>query len=249
MILALPLSVFGEEKGEYISNKRITHGVSVSYVSLPFVNNNWDNETDTYKGNGLGLNYELSLPVFQTRFRIITGLGITDVLYKEKKNETYTLIATDIHNVTTSHTITEENTDKYSFKKRCIEYLYASVPVKLGFCMLDKNDFFIMPYAGVSMKYNLKLVYQQNYNNNSFYDYYLSVFEDSFIKGEPQRFIIKYVFGLQTCYKNVYTTISYTKDSSKIFDQIIYRPDSKRAGGVNGPNAMNSWQIGLGYKF
>ena len=255
--MLIPMTAFSQGDSRDGTSAGITHGVSVSYMSLPFefVRYQWYNTsraiTEELDANGFGINYELSVPVFRTRIQLMSGLGFSYFLCKEDYDKDVIIAsATDRFFPNEIFTIAEEeNYDIATYRQRAIEYMYLSVPVNIGYRVVDRKGFTVVPYLGIIMKYNFSYIEKKGYDSYSYMDLYMNVFDEGYLKNDAARFMFQYDFGLELGYRNLYATVGYTRDLSRLFNEVVFRPDSKRASGYTGPETMYNWQVGFGFRF
>ena len=79
--------------------------------------------------------------------------------------------------------------DDYILKKHSIEYMYLSVPVNVGYKLLDKKGFTVTPYFGVAMKFNLRFVEKNQIDSNSWLDSYINVFDSNLYESDAKRIL------------------------------------------------------------
>lgn len=256
-LMLIPMSAFSQGDSRYGNSAGITHGASVSYMSLPldFVRYKWYNTsraiTEELDAKGFGIKYELSVPLFRTRMQIMTGLGFSYFLCKEDYDKDLILAGTtDRFFPNEIFTVAEEeNYDIATYRQHAIEYMYLSVPINIGYKILDKKGFIVVPYMGITMKYNLSYIEKIEYDTFSYNDLYMNVFDKGYVKNDAARFMFKYDFGLELGYRHLYATVDYAKDLSRLFDEVVFKPDSKRESNYTGPKTMHNWQVGVGYRF
>ncbi len=246
--LLIPLSVLSQRDDKDSNTKRISNGVSISYMYLPLTYAY--SEADLHDCKGIGVNYELSVPLFQSRVHFMTGLGFSHFLCEMDYDETKTFIPSENNlNLRPSITSGETETDTYIYKQHAIEYMYLSAPVNIGFRALDRNGYTVIPYLGVLMKYNLSYVEKYSHESFSYGDVYYNVFKDHFEENDAERFMLQYNFGLKLGYNHLYANIAYVKDFSQLYDVVRFSPDEFKLVGYHGPETMHFWQFGIGFRF
>ena len=247
-ILAVSLSAFPQTEGDH---NRIIHGFSASYLSLPFERYSssisMEKELKTYQGNGWGINYDLSIPLFCPRIRLMTGMGFSHVLYMNDTNVPYYFKASDMG--FTSDFYSNEYDDTYNLIQRCIEYMYLSVPVNIGYRLIDNKGLSVTPYLGITMKYNLSFVEKIQNESNSWLDGYINVFDDSLYKSDAKRFLFQYDLGVELGYRHIYGFVRYEKDFSQLYNELLYSYEYFLLFGLTEFEKMHDWRFGVGFRF
>ena len=245
-ILAVPLSAFPQTEGDH---NRIIHGFSASYLSLPFERYSssisMEKELKTYQGNGWGINYDISIPVFSPRVRLMTGIGFSHVLYNNDSDDPSVIsVITKYYNSSF-----ESLEDDYILKKHSIEYMYLSVPVNVGYKLLDKKGFTVTPYFGVAMKFNLRFVEKNQIDSNSWLDSYINVFDSNLYESDAKRILFQYDVGLEIGYRHFYGLVRYEHDFYSLFNDVKWGKDYKILCSRHGFETIHDWRFGLGYRF
>lgn len=245
-ILAVPLSAYPQKQIDDDHSNGITNGVSVSYLSLPF--ERYESLMDKqfrHQGKGWGINYDISIPVFSPRVRLMTGIGFSHVLYNNDSDDPSVIsVITKYYNSSF-----ESLEDDYILKKHGIEYMYLSVPVNVGYKLLDKKGFTVTPYFGVAMKFNLRFVEKNQIDSNSWLDSYINVFDSNLYESDAKRILFQYDVGLEIGYRHFYGLVRYEHDFYSLFNDVKWGKDYKILCSRHGFETIHDWRFGLGYRF
>ena len=257
----IPMTAFSQGDSRDGTSAGITHGVSVSYMSLPF-EFDYHHYYPSYEyvkvmdAKGYGVNYDLMVPLFQSRVQLKTGLGFSHFLYRDDHEE--------LMSITTMIVISREEYDRIKTlvpadnfmevdncieKQRAVEYMYLSVPVNIGYRVVDRKGFTVVPFLGITMKYNLSFIEKFSSDSYSYGDLYMDVFDGNFKENDASRFMLQYDLGLELGYRHVYATVSYMKDLSRLYEKVTFVPNYYRLTGYYGPKVMHNWQVGFGFRF
>ena len=237
-ILAVPLSAFPQTEGDH---NRIIHGFSASYLLFPL-----DNSSDDV--HGIGVNYDFSMPIAQSRFHFRTGIGFSHSYHKEDPNIRLSFPPTDFGTEFIYTDITNL-TDYFTIKEYAEEYYYLSIPINMGFRLLDKKGFTVSPYLGISMKYNLSLVEKRQCDCYYIYDLYLDYYDNNMNGKEARRFMFQYNFGLEIGYKHFYGTASYERDFNSLLLNDRSNNKLNQWSNLISSDALYNWRFGLGFRF
>ncbi|MBO6078372.1 MAG: hypothetical protein J6P66_06440 [Bacteroidaceae bacterium] len=237
-LLTVPLSAYPQKQNKESGFNGITHGVSASILQL-----NLMDEGDNVIG--LNANYVFSIPI-KTRFLIRTGIGYSH-FWDQQKNINQTI---QFHPEYDSESSIENETDSYTLKEKSLEYNYISVPANLGFKLFDKSGFTVTPYVGILVKYNLSYIKKFKYDSYSYYDLFINIYDDKpLIGSDAKKFMLQYDLELEIGYKLFYGIISYEKDFSRLYNTVYYSKKFASASGLNKPDIMSNWRLGLGFRF
>ena len=223
-IVLFPTSALCQKDTDRIS---ITNSLSVSYSYLPI-----EYPSNTYEADGVGLNYELSVSPMNSRFLFMTGAGISYYLHKKDYDKRIPLLTTDY----------------YTYTHHAIEYVYLSFPIKLGFKLVDKGDFTLVPYFGLSFKYNLSYIQKYSFDSNTYSNTFIDIYNDDLYECDARRTILQYDMGLELGYKHFYATVNYKEDDESLYSTLMYRYVLS-VKGLYAPEKFHMWSIGAGFRF
>lgn len=229
-IITFPFQAFSQTSQEHnFGDLKFSHGVSASIVSIDF--NDYDD-----KIRGASLNYDLSLPLFNSRFQLMTGIGCGYGRYSQELRKKISFQAAD-------------KTDFCEQRLLEFQYVYMNVPVNIGFKLVDEPDLYIIPFAGVSVKYNMVYDIKNQYDANSYQNVIFRIYNNETEEDDAKRFMLQYNIGAEVGYKRFYATVNYLKDDSKLFERATITHDPFFQQWIECPRAFNCWKIGVGFKF
>ena len=229
-VIAFPFQAFSQTSQEHdFGDLKFSHGVSASLVSIKL-----DEYDDALRG--ASLNYDLSVPLFSSRFQLMTGIGCSLAKYKQGMRKK---ISIQVLN----------ETDFCEQRLVEIQYVYLNVPVNIGFKLVDEPDLYIIPFVGVSAKYNMAYDVKNQYDSNTYQNAIIRIYGGETEEDDANRFTLQYNIGAEVGFRHFYGTFSYLKDSSKLFDRATIAPDLFYREWINCPGAFSCWKVGIGFKF
>jgi hypothetical protein len=222
------------------------NGVQVSFSYLPVGYPKYDSNNMSYysavvNGLGGGVDYRLTVPLLSSSFVLKTGLGFTYSRIDESGNSDFY-----IRESMTGGSGAQEIVVNADYEAQR-SYSYACLPVNLGYDLKIGNESYLTPYGGLQIKYNISYVEKYSAQHVTMYDRYFELFDDDAIKeSDAKRFIFQYDLGVEMGFRNMFMTVCYSKDLSRLFSVASF---SRRNIGVWGPYELGCWQIGVGVNF
>lgn len=225
-----------------MSAKKVTSGVSVTTSYLPTRYPLWDYDaakwtSTTVNGFGAGLEYNLSVPLSQSNWVFRTGVGCTYSRIDEARDKT-------MYEYRPGQSATTISINTYCETLR--EYIYAYLPVEMGYKFYSKGDISVIPFLGLQGKYNIAFTQKGYVESVTWKDHYFELFDENNVKRGAERFLLQWRAGLEVEYKNLSLSLSYTRDDKRMFKEayILSRDRS-----YWGPYSFNCWQLGIGMNF
>lgn len=236
-----------------MTSKKVTSGLSVTGSYLPARFPLWDYDAADWKskivnGFGAGLEYNLSVLLYQSNWVFRTGVGCTYCRIDESGNQTVYEYRFFAPGQSTS-TISGSLPLPLSFNAYCKtqrEYIYAYLPIEIGYKLNSKGDISVIPLLGLQGKYNIGFTEKGYHESATWRDYYFKLFDESAVESEAERFILGVKAGVEIDYDKLFLSISYTRDMKRMYrEALLY----SRSRGYWGPYTFNCWQLGIGMNF
>lgn len=225
-----------------LSAKKVTSGLSVTGTYLPTRYSLWDNNVGDWKpttvnGFGAGLEYNLSVSLPQPGWVFRTGMGCTYSRINEAGNKT-------MYDYRPENTVTTIAIETYCETLR--EYVYAYLPIEIGYKLISKGDISVIPFIGLQGKYNIGFTQKGYVESATWYDHYFELFDEYNVESDAERFLLQLRTGLEVEYNNLFLSLSYIRDTERLFCS-AYLPRTYKS--YFGPFSFNCWQLGLGINF
>lgn len=225
----------------------VTNCLSVSWSYLPTRYPRFDYDAGFYSatvnGQGLGIDYRIKIPLFDSFFELRTGLGCT---YSRIDESGY-----DSYNVNVAYGRVDLIPPVYVNANWKTErsYCYAFLPIELAYRFEIDNSLYIVPFMGLQAKYNISYTENHSVESVTWYDYFFELFDDSAIdrdKSESKKCIPQAKAGLEIGFGKMFMAVSYSRDIARMFGKAYVK---SRDMAVWGPYTLNCWQLGVGVNF
>lgn len=222
----------------------IKQGVSATCSYLPVRYLYFDPNIGYYNtlinGVGLGVDYRLDIPLFNSNFELRAGLGLNYSRTDESDINEY--------NINGPYGATQPIyvNCRYITQRG---YCFAYFPFGLDYRFRLSSNIYVAPFIGLQAKYNIS--YKEKYcvESVSWIDSYYDLFDYSVIdkkESDPKRMILQAQSGLEIEFKRMFMTMSYSRDSERLFSIAKFK---NRNLGIRGPYTFNYWQLGIGFNF
>ena len=152
----------------------VTNCLSVSWSYLPTRYPRFDYDAGFYSatvnGQGLGIDYRIEIPLFDSFFELRTGLGCT---YSRIDESGY-----DSYNVNVAYGRVDLIPQVYVNANWKTErsYCYAFLPIELAYRFEIDNSLYIVPFMGLQAKYNISYTENHSVESVTWYDYFFELF-------------------------------------------------------------------------
>jgi hypothetical protein len=236
-----------------VSAQKVTSGFSVSSTYLPARFPFWDYKAAEWistnvNGFGVGVEYNLSVPLLQSDWEFRTGIGCTYSRIDDSGNKEVLEFSFYAPGQSTS-TISGSLPDPFKINTYCEtnrEYYYAYIPVEIGYRFFSGERYSIIPFLGVQGKYNIGFTEKGYHESATWSDYYFDLFDESAVKSEAERFILGVKAGVEIDYDKLFLSFSYTRDMKRMYRDALLNSTYR---GYWGPYTFNCWQLGIGMNF
>lgn len=251
-LLSVPIEA---KQGETADNSKsgIRNGFSVTTSYLPTRYPLWDFDaakwtSTTVNGFGAGLEYNLSVPLSQSNWVFRTGVGCTYSRIDETGDKTlyeYSFFAPGQSTTTISGSLPLP----LSFNAYCKtqrEYIYAYLPIEIGYKLNSKGDISVIPFLGLQGKYNIGFTERGYVESATWKDHYFELFDESSVESNAERFMFQIKAGFKVEYDKLFCTLSFTRDKARMFKDALVKSTNNAYWG---PYSFNCWQLGFGINF
>ena len=231
-MLFAPVNVRSERRSGDLNESSYSvfrNGLSVTYEYLPARYPYPYNNSTTVNGQGLGLDYKLSIPMSFENLEFMTGLGFSYIRIDDSGEYHFALYSYDQAWIYIQAECSIERS-----------YCYAYLPVGFGYKIAINDIFHITPFVGMRAKYNISYIEKHTVESASFFDLYYDLFDEQIKTEDSKRFIFQAESGLEIGFRNLFVSFSYSRDMSRFFRIASYK---------NGPYTFNCWQAGIGVYF
>ena len=231
----------------------VRNGFSVTGSYLPSRYPRYDYHAEkwgsaTISGFGIGLEYNISVPLKQSRWELRMGLGYSYSRIDEigdKEVLEYRFHDPEKNNSANPTWILAP----FSFNTYCEilrEYSYVYLPVEIGYRLYAGDNLCFIPYMGLQVKYNIGLTEKGYYESATWRDYYFRLFDESTVETEAERFVPGIKAGVEIDYGKLSVNLSFTRDMERMYRDALIKSNYR---GYWGPYSFNCWQLGLGINF
>lgn len=226
---------------------RVTSDFSFTTSYLPTRFPLWDYyaaewKSTTVNGYGVGLEYNLTVPLLQSRWVFRTGIGCTYSRIDVSVDKTEFYFNAPFNSTNIIRSLIIANTICETQR----EYIYAYFPIGIGYKLYSKGKTSVIPFVGLQGKYNIAFTERGCVQSFTWRDHYFELFDENNVKSEAERFIVQLSVGMAVKYKNLSLSLSYARDEKRMYKE-AYILSCNRA--YWGPYSFNCLQLGVGINF